>query len=339
MDMPKHTPSELRRSTKGLSIRAGALLFLLSAWALTVPGFAAAADPVAEVAAAAGPVTETVSAPAPAPTSNAAPASDAPAAAPAPTPSPAPTPTPSPAPRPASVTGTVTGAADRSLGSGSPTSNVVNAATHQVAETVDAAAATAGVTEVPLAGDSARSAGSAVHSLVGETAEGVAGKAAPHQPHPSGAAAPNADGRETGAAPRRGQVTSPPSSTPHAANGAFSWAVPQAKLNPSERADTTVATLASGLHQAPGLVASTSTPNGGNAGPAPTRSPDVPSSPAPLGAAVSSAPGTGSTAFFILLLGLLAVFALAAPKALSPLLTNAVGCRPAEFVCALERPG
>ncbi len=328
MDTPTHIPSESRLSTRGhLRAWAGALLLLASVWALAVPGFAVA-DPVAEVTAATGSVTETVSAP----TSNAAPTSDAPAAAPAPTPAPVPSPTP----QPASVTGAVTGAVDRSLGSGSgsPAASVVHDTTHRVTETVDAAAKTAAVTKVPLVEDNTRSASSAVHSLVDDHAEGAEEKIASQQSQTSGATTPNADEREAGATPRRGRVTSPPS-TPHAADGAFSWSVPQAESGPSGRAEATVAAL----HQAPNPIASTSAPSGGNAGPAPTPSPDVPPSPAPLGAAVSSAPGAGSTAFFVLLLGLLAVFALAAPKTLSPLSTNAAGCRPAEFVCALERPG
>jgi hypothetical protein len=69
------------------------------------------------------------------------------------------------------------------------------------------------------------------------------------------------------------------------------------------------------------------------------RHPSTPPSPLPVPAPASTAPGGGQVSFFVPLVALLALLALAAP-AISRRLGEAVGPPPpVPFICALERPG
>lgn len=334
MDASKNIPVEPHRP-RGPFASPGVLLFLVLTTILAVPSAAAAAssspDAVAEVAAAAGPAAEPVTAPTPSaatppPPSTAAPA---PAAASA----------PPPAPPPASVAKPATDAVDQSLDSttsGSPASHVVRDSTGQATAAIDAAAESSSAAHVPIVEDSVRRAGATAASLADGATAGASTDAPP--PHSSPAPDRMAGERQAGAAPHRDRVGPP--SPPRPASSAFAWELPRGEIHFFAPGDASApfSLLAADSAQ-PASPSSASALPADDVARVPAPSRNVPSPAPPVGAAVSSPLGGAGFTSFVLLLGLLAVFALAVPRTPARLLAARCRYRPAVFVCALERPG
>jgi hypothetical protein len=327
MDALENTHVESHRPRRR-AVSTGALLLFVLTLTLALPSAGAAAtaapDTASEVAATAGTVAEPVAAP---PSSAATPSPSAPA------PSPPPASVPVPAPSPAPVDKPTTDVVDRSLDSGgSTTPQVVREPAHQAAAAVDAVAEDGSVSHVPIVEDAARHGGEVASSSLGTVAAGTGTSGAPQHSRDPNTGGPRSPAKgDTGPAPRSDLVGSPPP-----ARSALLWSIPQAELDLTAPGDTSFFTRI--LDLPGGTAAPTSTLPGDDAGRGPAGSPNAPSLPSPIGTAASSPLG-GGFGSFVLLLGLLAVFALAAPKTPPGLLTAAVRYRPDPFICALERPG
>jgi hypothetical protein len=330
MDALENTHVESHRPRRW-AVSTGALLLFVLTLTLPLPSAGAAAtapDTASEVAATAGTVAEPVAAP---PSS----AATAPPSAPAPSPPPASVPVPVPAPSPAPVDKPTTDVIDRSLDSGGSTiPQVVREPAHQAAAAVDAVAEDGSVSHVPIVEDAARHGGEVASSSLGTVAAGTGTSGAPQHSRSPITDGPRSPAKEdTGPAPRS-DLVGPPSPPP--ARSALLWVIPQAELDLTAPGDTSFFTRI--LDLPGGTAALTSTLPGDDAGRGTAGSPNAPSLPSPIGTAASSPLG-GGFGSFVLLLGLLAVFARAAPKTPPGLLTAAVRYRPDPFICALERPG
>jgi hypothetical protein len=243
--------------------------------------------------------------------------------------------------------------------SGAPASQVLAEPVRQAAETVDAVvrdSGVAGVTHVPVVEDIARHAGAATSSLT-DGATGVTKiDAAPRHPSPlpdigdqgAGDISIQTTGKgEAGPAPHEDWVGPPspwlsPSPSPRSANETIAQPFTRGgvRLAPTFRGASAALPFA-GADLRLTLDASVSTLPGDDAGrtPAPARHTPTPVPP-PLSAALSTPLGGAGSAFFVLLLlGLLAGFALAVPRTPARRLATGCKCRSALFVCALERPG
>ena len=321
------------RSSRG-TIFSGALLLAVLMTIFAAPA-ASAEDTISEVTAAAGNVTEPVTAAASA-ASAAAPTDVAPP--------PAPTPPPAPVVDPSAVTETVTSTVDHALGAdaggaGGAVSEVVRESAQRSAASVDRVVTqAAGTAQVPVVEDVVRGASATADSLASGTAEVTKTDGSrSSSPAPNSDAETTHERTDTSASPA--DRVEPPASAP-APGSHFTLSAPRGKThlaapgNAAAPAPVAAAIDISSATNHPGPA-----PVGTDNGSAPVGSQGTPSfPPSPAGTAASPAPagGFGSS---LLLLGLLALVALAAPRTSRRLLSASASYRPAAFICALERPG
>jgi hypothetical protein len=207
------------------------------------------------------------------------------------------------------------------------------------AETANTVTETSGANKVPIVDEAVRGVNATAHSLVKTATEAAKTEASAH-PSPGPQTGEQTAGRRTeGLAPLDGRI-GPPSPAPSPTDPlALSAPRGEAPLVVADNASANTLTVGTaGAHPRTNLLPS-GLPSAG-VEPTPAGSPgDVPSLPSPpVGTAASPSPGGGFGASF-LLLGLLALFAWAAPRTPPRFLTTAAGYRPASVVCALERPG
>jgi hypothetical protein len=335
MDDQKRTLTRAHRPPQRPTAFSGALLIAVLTAILTAPGASAAAElpaeaVAAEVTAAAASVAEPA---APPPSTS--------------TPPPAQAPPPVPVPQPSSVTEPVSTVVNQ-LGSDSSSaaSHVVREATDQGTAAVDVVAKSTGATHAPIVEDAVRRGGRAANSLVEAAAEQTkaAGTAQP-SPRDRGAGERSAAPAAAGAAGQESPVGLPSPPPPQPTGDAFSWSRPLAlvEIQMTTPGHAFGSPGAFGNHSAPAGVrwagkASASTPPGDGE----PKTPTVPPTPRPLAppaeAAFSSTPG-GGFGLSLFLLGVLAIFALAAPRSPPRFLSVGTRYRPTSFACALERPG
>jgi hypothetical protein len=302
------------------------VLFAAFTAASIAPG-ASAAEPVSEVAAAAGSTVETVTAPPPAP---------------APAPQPSAAPAPAPAPTPAAVTEPVTATVERSLGSsssGSAVSHVAGEATRQSTETVAAVAESSGAADAPIVRDLTRGAGAAASAVVATDAGDAGAAATPSHgsADPTGPGDRAADKRAARPAGHGGQIGPP---APPTATNTFALPSPPQGIDltaaPRHAPDGTAIVPAGAAGEAADFLAPAdrAEETGGNGAAAH----EVPIAPPSLDASASPLSGSGFGPALILL-GLLTLFVLLAPRTPARLLSAGRIHRSAPFICALERPG
>jgi hypothetical protein len=330
MDAPKNTHLESHRRRRR-TVFPGVLLLVAVTSILVVPSAGAAdaaPDTVSEVAATAGSVPAPVTAPASGTATAPGPS--------APTPAPAAS-TPAPLPSPASVAEPATGVVDRPAGSasGSAASQVVREPAHQAAEAVDAVAEGSSVTHVPIVEDSTRRGGEVAGSVVESVAEGTGTAEAPRDSQDPGAGTGTSRKGKAGPAPPSNRA-GPPSPSPQPAGSALPLSIPQVEGDLLAPKTGSAVAFVYDARGAMGALVSAFSED--DAGRPPAGSRNAPPLPSPVGIAASSPLGGGSGSS-ILLLGLLAVFTLAAPRTLPRLLPAAARYRPARSICALERPG
>ncbi len=330
MDPSQDIRAEFHRPRRRAVVAGPLLLAALTSF-LAVPNAGAALGTAPEAAPVAGAATEeAVTA------SASSAATPPPAAAPVPPPSAAETPT---------------AAVDRSLDSdsGAPAADVVpepvraavSEPAHQAVETVGAVAKDGNVNRVPIVGDVARRAGDEAGLLTESAAQGTRTDAAPRRP----SSVPDSGNRTAGEgrgepAPRSGRA-GPPAAVPGPANGTLARPVPRQEILFVTSGDGSTLPFALEDGRRSLNVTVVTPPSSGDAprSDPPSRNTPSPSPAPPVGAALASSLGGAGFAFSVLLLGLIATFALAAPRSPPRRLAAACRYRSALFVCALERPG
>jgi hypothetical protein len=327
MDAAKNIPAGSRRSPRRQIPFAGALLLFVLASILTAPNAGAAPEVASEVAAAASSVAEPATAPQSVPT-------------PPPAPAPAPVAAPTPQPTPTAVPEAAATVVEQTAGSGSGASHAVRGSAGQSAGAVEAVAGGGDITHVPIVEETTRRANAVASSAANAAAEGTKTDGAPQQsPSASGMDDRTKGKAATGPVGRRGQI-GPPS--PQLADDALAWSW-SASPPPSGAVHLfTSPKDASSLSFDAEILRATETSTSMPPDKPGRVAPTVPRNAAPPAPLVDASASSGLGAGFgssILLLGLLALFALAAPRTPPRLLAAGARYRPDPFICALERPG
>jgi hypothetical protein len=204
-------------------------------------------------------------------------------------------------------------------------------------ETVKVVAEASGASKVPVE-DTVRGASATVDSLANAAGEATKTDASALPAPGSHTGEEAAVKRSEGPTPRHGRI-GPPSTAPSPTDD-LALSVPRGETRlatPGHASAITAAAGAVDIH--PATDQSSFEPSGDAAGATPMgsqRAPSLPPPPVGTAALPSSGGGFGSS---LLVLGLLALFVLVAPRTPPRLLSAGARYRPVPFVCALERPG